>query len=395
MDSFKRRWHASVLILPALIFLAFPLSGCSRKNEFAPPPPLEVTVTKPLQKPLTDYADFSGNVEASASVEIRARVEGYLEKMLFAPGARVKQGELLFQIDARPYQAKLDEARGDLARRLAEQKNAEAALKRKEAALKNNAISEIDVIQARADFDVARGNVQSAQATVETAELNLSYTKIRAPIPGRISRNLVDVGNLVGATERTLLATIVKDDPIYAYFNVSERDLLLYQERKDRIESPAKRDGKGRVFLGLAGRQDYPFEGRIDYTDNRLERSTGTIQVRGVFANPEQMLYPGMFARIRVPVGTREKALLVPDAAIGSDQRGDYLFTVNAQNVVEYKPVRTGALVGDLRVIESGIASEDLFIVSGLQRARPGLKVKPTEAPHAGGSADTSQDASK
>ncbi|MCE5333120.1 MAG: efflux RND transporter periplasmic adaptor subunit [Desulfobacteraceae bacterium] len=394
MFSCLRRLHPSILILPGILLLVS-LPGCGRKPDVAPPQPLEVTVSKPLQRPLTDYAYFSGNVEASESVEIRARVEGYLEKMYFTPGARVKRGDVLFQIDPKPYQAKLNEARGDLVRRQAEQKNSEAALKRKEQALKTNAISEIEVIQARADFDVAKGNVQSAQAAVETAEINLSYTKVRSPISGRITRNMVDVGNLVGSTDRTLLATIVNDEPVFAYFNVSERELLQYKEGKDSSESLTRRDGKTRVFIGLAGRQDYPFEGRIDYMDNRLDRSTGTIQVRGIFDNAEQHLLPGMFARIRVPVGNRERALLVPDTALGTDQRGDYLLAVGDKNIVEYRQVKTGALVGDLRVIDSGISPEDRIIISGLQRARPGLTVNPTEAPSPGSPSTETQAAAK
>ncbi len=368
-------------MVPLVVLLALPLSGCNRRNEFVMPPPSEVTVSKPVQKAVTDYAEYSGTLEAVESVEIRARVEGYLESFRFKPGARVKQGDLLFVIDPKPYQAKLDEAKAALAQRQAEFKHAEASVQRKELALKSNAISEIEVIQARADFDVAKASIQAAAATVQTSELNLSYTRVQAPISGRISRNMVDVGNLVGASERTLLATIVNDDPVYAYFNVNERDLLLYQQNHGaQQESPTNRNGRTRVFLGLSNEQDYPFEGRVDYMDNRLDRSTGIIQVRGVFPNSDHRLWPGLFARIRVPTGDRSDALLVPEAAIGTDQRGEYVLAVNAQDVVEYRPVATGALVGDLRVIESGVTPQDRIIVNGLQRARPGLPVKPAEA---------------
>jgi RND family efflux transporter MFP subunit len=381
MPSYDRRLRASLLWIVPLILIASPLSGCKHKEEFVAPPPMSVTVSKPVQKAVTDYAEFSGTIEAAESVDIRARVEGYLESIRFKPGARVKKGDLLFVVDPKPYQAKLDEAKAELARRQAELKNAEASVKKKELAFNSKAISELEAIQARADYEVAKAAIQGAQATIKTAELNLSYTIINAPISGRISRNLVDVGNLVGATDRTLLATIVKDEPIYAYFNVNERDLLHYQQNKDSQECPTNCDGKTRVFLGLAGQQSYPFEGRIDYMDNRLDRSTGTIQVRGVFSNSDHRLWPGLFARIQVPTANRENALLVPDSAIGTDQRGDYLLTVNGQNVVEYRPVTTGALIGELRVIETGISPEDRLIVSGLQRARPGLQVNPTEAP--------------
>lgn len=366
-------------VLPVLAMLVLP-AGCNRAAEFVPPPPMDVTVSKPIQKSVTDFADFSGCVEASASVDIRARVEGYLEKICFTSGARVKKGDLLFVIDPKPYQAKLDESKADLARRQAELANADAMLKRKDSAFKAKAVSEMEAIQAKADYEVAKANVQAAMAAIQTAELNLSYTKVNAPLSGKISRNLVDVGNLVGANERTLLATIVGDDPVYAYFTVNERDLLKYQQNKQLHESPTARSGKMQVLLGLSGQDGYPFEGRVDYMDNRLDRATGTIQVRGVFANSDHHLWPGLFARIRVPIGSRENALLVPDSAVGSDQRGDFLLVVNDQKTVEYRPVVTGALIGDMRVIESGISPEDRLIVTGLQRARPGLQVNPKEA---------------
>ena len=381
MASHGRQWHRRLAWSLLLLLFPFSFAGCERKAELAATPPMPVTVAKPVQQAVTDFAEFTGVVEAAESVEIRARVEGYLESIRFKPGARVKQGDLLFVIDPKPYQAKVDEAKAELARRQAELINTETILKRKELALQSKAVSELEVVQARADNDVAKAAVQAAQATIQTASLNLSYTKVIAPISGRVSRNMVDVGNLVGATERTLLATIVNDDPVYAYFNVNERDLLQYQQGHESKESPTKQDGKTRVFLGLSGQQGYPFEGRIDYVDNRLDRSTGTIQVRGVFANKDRRLTPGLYARIQVPTGSRDKGLLVPESAVGTDQRGEYLLSVNAQNIVEYKPVTTGSLTGNLRVIETGISAEDRVIVSGLQRARPGLAVAPADAP--------------
>ena len=179
----------------------------------------------------------------------------------------------------------------------------------------------------------------------------------------------------------------MNDDPVYVYFNVNERDLLNFQQNRDVAGPLANPDGKTRIFLGLSNQEGYPLEGNIDYTDNRLSQTTGTIQVRGVFANPDHHLMPGLFARIRVPVTRRDKALLVPDAAVGSDQRGEYLLLVNAQNVVEYRPIVTGMLAGNDRVVESGISMEDRLIVNGLQRARPGLPVNPAEGP----AADSSQ----
>ena len=366
--------------LAAAMLLAVVLSGCQKKNEYAAPPPPLVTVNKPTQQAVTEYAQFNGLTQAIESVEIRARVEGYLESIHFEPGGRVQKGALLFVIDPKPFQAKLDEAMAELARRKAELKQTGATLKRKELAFRANAVSEVEVIQARADRDVAKAAIEAARAAIETARLNLSYTRIKAPISGRIGRQLVDVGNLVGAGERTLLTTIVRDDPIYAYFNVSERELLYYQKYNSPHASPTNGDGETPVYLGLSNQQGYPYRGKIDFVDNRLDANTGTIQVRGVFANPEHRLWPGLFARIQVPVNIRKQALLVPEAALGSGQRGEYLLVVNAKNVVEYRPVNTGPLVKDKRVIESGISIDDRVIVSGLQKARPGMTVKAVDA---------------
>lgn len=375
LPSMQRIRNGGRGLIAALLLLGC-LAGCQKKNQYAAPPPPLVTVRKPLQQAVTEYAQFNGLTEAVESVQIRARVEGYLENVHFQAGARVRRGDLLFVIDPRPFRAKLDEAMAELARRQAELKQTAATLQRKELAFRANAVSEVEVIQARADRDVAKAAIEAARAAIETARLNLSYTRIEAPISGRIGRRLVDAGNLVGAGERTLLTTIVQDDPIYVYFNVSERELLYYQKYHSPHADPTNGDGETPVYLGLSNQQDYPYRGRIDFVDNRLDPDTGTVQVRGVFANPRHLLWPGLFARIRVPVNIRQEALLVPEAALGTDQRGDYLLVVNADNVAEYRPVTTGPRVKNLRVIEAGLAATDRVIVDGLQRARPGLPVK-------------------
>ncbi|MGD9505612.1 MAG: efflux RND transporter periplasmic adaptor subunit [Syntrophobacteraceae bacterium] len=375
----RPRRSTSVLWIALAAIAAIAASGCKQKNEYAPPPPMNVTVSKPTQQAVTEYAYFTGTTEAVESVEIRARVEGYLQSIKFQPGARVKKGELLFAIDPKPFQAKLDEAKAELARREAEMKQAEATLKKKELAYKSNAVSELEVIQARADLDVAKATIQGAEAAIDTADLQLSYTRITAPISGRISRNMVDEGNLVGATERTLLATIVQDDPIHVYFNVNERDLLYYQLKHSSLPSPASRNEGTKLFMGLSNQTDYPIAGAIDYVDNRLESGTGTLQVRGVFPNPDHRLMAGLFARIQVPIGEQENALMVPEEAIGTDQRGDYILVVNDKNIVEYRQIAAGPIVNGMRVIEKGATPEDHVVVNGLQRARPGLQVNPVE----------------
>ncbi|MGX9367102.1 efflux RND transporter periplasmic adaptor subunit [Desulfoplanes sp. PS50] len=353
-------------------------TGCKeKKNTYVPPPPASVTVSKPLVKTVTTYAEFTGTTEAKESVEIRPRVEGYLKKILFTPSSYVKEGDLLFVIDPRPYEAKLKEAQAELLVRRAELELAKTTLTRKENAYKDRAVSEVDVIEARAKKEQADAQVESAKASVETARLNLNYTHITAPINGRIDRSLVDKGNLVGAGTPTLLATIVNDDPMYAYFTVSERDLLYYQEHSKAKEFSL--DTRQKAFLGLSNQADYPYKGNIDYVDNRLQATSGTMQVRAVFNNENHWLLPGLFARISVPLGQEENALLVPDQALGVDQQGEYVLVVTKDNKVEYRSVTTGILDNGMRVIADGLEPDDRVIVKGLQKARPGAEVTPKE----------------
>lgn len=369
---------ALLLILISLFTL---ISGCQNKpadaKANAAPPPPAVTVSRPVTRDVVHYAQFSGTTEAVEAVTIRARVEGYLEKIHFAEGAMVTQGMLLFTIDDQPYQARLDEANAELALRKAELIQAQATKTRKENALRDGAVSEVDVIDAKAQLGKSEAGVAAAEAAVRVAQLNLSYTRVAAPISGRIGRSMVDAGNLVGAEERTELTTIVRYDPIHAYFTISERDWIRYQAGNHR--TGAGEDTPKAVQLGLAGGKDYPFVGELDFIDNHVDAATGTIQVRGVFPNPDRRILPGLFARIRIPVGATDSALLVPESAIGRDQQGRYLLVADPSNVTEYRPVKAGELVGELRVIESGLNGDERIIVNGLQKARPGSPVAPQE----------------
>ena len=373
-----RLWICPVPLALSLMLI----TGCDRKkNTYTPPPPPKVTVSKPVQKKVTDYALFTGNTEAFESVEIRARVEGWLKSIHFKPSSMVKKGDLLFIIDPRTYQAQLNEKKAALLIQEAELNLAEATYKRKESAFKENAVSEVEVIEARAKVKKAKASIEAAKAGIEEARLSLSYTKIYAPGNGRIGRNLVDVGNLIGAAgEKTLLATIVNDSPIYAYFNVSEREMLNYTKNAREQKKSGRYLGEDEtniVYLGLSNEKGYPHKGRLDYIGNRIDEGTGTIQVRGIFPNSDKILISGLFVRIHLPISLPKDAFLITERAVGVDQRGKYLLTVNNDNVVEYKSVKLGAVVEGMYVIKEGISADDTIIVKGIQRARPGIKVNP------------------
>ncbi|KIX15254.1 efflux RND transporter periplasmic adaptor subunit [Dethiosulfatarculus sandiegensis] len=370
-------------VIPALT-IGLLLVGCKgQENKYQAPPPPTVTVSEPAQRTVKVWAEYTGNTVALESVDIRARVEGYLEKIAFEPSAKVSRGQLLFKIDPKPFQAKVNQAKADLATAKAELSLAEATLTRKARAFKAKAVSEVEVIQAKAEKAKAEASIQAAEAAVEAAQIDLGYTSINSPIDGRISRSLVDVGNLVGAGETTKLSNIVKIDPIYAYFNVSEQDILYYQrmarENKNRQQTAEER---GTIFLATAESDEFSYRGSIDYIDNQVDAATGTIQVRAVFPNSEGRLVPGYFVRLRLAIETRGNAVLVPDVALGTDQRGKYLYVVDDKNQVEYRSVEVGALEPDgLRLIDKGLKPKEKVVVNGLLRVRPGIKVNPqTEA---------------
>jgi RND family efflux transporter MFP subunit len=373
----------------AILLCIWMLAACEQRNEYMEPPPPKVTVAKPLQQEIIDYLEFTGITHAFEEVEMRARVAGFLQSMEFTPGTKVEKDDLLFVIEPSEYQAELDAAEAELGSAEATLKRAQTEFARAQKLFKQKAGAQTDVVKWRGERDVARAAVLRAKAKVEKAGLDLSYTKVTAPITGRVSRNLVDLGNLVGESEPTLLTTVTRYDPMYVYFNLNERDLLkvMAMNRKE-IEKkgldPAK-DSQAKadltVSLGLANEEGYPHQGIVDFTESGVDPATGTLQLRGVFPNPgpAKVLIPGLFTRLRMPIDKRENALLVTERAIGSDQSGRYLLTVNSENVVEKKPVRMGRLVDGLRVIEEGLQLDDRVVVNGIQRARPGAKVDPEQ----------------
>ena len=360
------------------------LAGCTQGVSEAPkPPPPEVTVSTPASREVTDYFEFPGQTEAVGEVEVRARVTGYLTKVNFVDGQNVKKGDLLYEIDPRPYQAALDRAKGDRARLLALTGKATADLARSERLRPSGAVSQEEYEQHVADLAVDQASIQSAQATIRDAELNLEFTRIASPIDGRVSRTRITEGNLVqsGSGDATLLTTVVTTDPIYVYFNVEERVLLQYQEMalKTGQELHPKILKKLRlpVEIGLPNEEGFPHAGILDFADNKIDRNTGTLRTRGVFDNAKEYLTPGLYVRVRTPFGKPHQALLVSDRAIGTDQRQKYLLTVNQDDVAEYRPVKVGRLLDGMRVIESGLKADDRVVVNGLQRARAGSAVQP------------------
>lgn len=344
------------------------------------PPPPEVIVSHPLKKKVTEYLLFPGTTAALEFVEIRARVEGWLQSVDFKPGARVDKGDLLFVIDPRPYQAEVDQNKAYLKGREADMALKEANLKRSQHLLSTGSISQLQFDVSRAEELVASSQVGIAKANLEKSELDLSYTRITAPITGTVSRNYVDVGNLVGAKDKTLLTEIVNDDSVYVYFDMSERDLLMLMKRWPRIQMENASDReRPPAYLQLANESGYPHEGKIDFAQPRVDKSTGTLRVRAIFPNNKKLLVPGLFARVRVPLLDKE-ALLVPELAVGIAQGGRYLLVVNKDHVVEQRLVETGPLEGDLRVIAKGLNQDDWVVINGIQRARPGAKVTPKES---------------
>ena len=365
--------------------LAAALLGSCGRNRYAPPPPPEVTVSQPIVQEITTYNEFTGYTAAVEAVDIRARVQGSLQSVNFTPGENVKKGDMLFVIEPSLYQARVDQAQADLEGKEAQSRAAQAQLEITQAIFQRSAGSRTDLVQKTQARDLAKAQLAIAKANLEAAKLDLSYTHIFAPIDGRIDRNFVDVGNLVGSGQATLLASIVNDDPIYVYFTVNERLLLQYLElqRQGRTVAPEGQDNVAlprsgwKSFLGLATETGYPHAGMVDYQGNRVDPNTGTIEVRAVFPNPDHVILVGLFARVRVPY-TREQAVQVPDVAVQADQGGSYLLLVDAQNAVQYRRVHVGPLTeGDLRVIHDGVTPAEWVVVDGLQRARPGSVVKP------------------
>jgi RND family efflux transporter MFP subunit len=362
--------------MSALAVALLLLAACGH-NRYAPPPAPEVTVSRPIEKEIMTYNEFTGHTAAYEAVDVRARVQGYLQSVNFVPGEIVKKGDLLFVIEPALYEARVAQVQADLEGKDAQYKAAQAQLEITEAIFERHAGSRSDLVQKTQARDLAKAQLAMARANLEAAKLDLSYTHIFAPIDGRIDRNFVDVGNLVGSGQATLLASIVHDDPIYAYFSASERLLLEYRELQRQNRTLVPQGQHNVAFLGLATETGFPHPGKVDYVGNKVDPDTGTLDVRALFPNPDHVILPGLFARVRLPF-TREQAILVPDIAVLADQGGSYLLLVDDHDTVQYRRVQAGPLSeGDLRVIQNGVTTQEWVVVGGLQRARPGGVVKP------------------
>lgn len=375
--------------LGVAVLLGIGSAGCRKAPAALVSTPVPVVVSHPVKRTVGDYADFTSRTAAIESVEIRARVGGYLEKFNFKEGMLVKKGDLLCEIDPRPFQAQVNFAKAQLAANEALLKKATADNQRNKslAAKSPGTVTQQDLDQYQAAEDQAIANVGTAKATLETNELNLGFTKITSPIDGRTSRYNVTVGNLI-QLDTTLLTTIVSVDPIYAYSDIDEHTVLRIRELIREGKATSARDADLHVKLGLANEKGFPRDGLVNFVDNQTNPKTGTLRVRAVFDNKDQFLSPGLFGRVRIPIGHPHEAMVVSDRAIDTDQGQKIVYVVDKDNKVDSRPVRLGAAHDGLRVIESGLSTSDVVIVKGLQRVRPGVTVDPKLVPMPGTVAD-------
>lgn len=375
----RRRVRQRSFLLAMTMMVLAAASGCAPAPGIAETPPTVVSVSEPIVREVTEFADFPATTDAVESVEIRARVSGYLTAVHFEPGAEVERGTLLFEIDSRPYVAEVRRHEAEIARWQAEVQRATADIKRFEQLLPRGVITQEEFDQAAAAQAVAAASLAGAEAALESAQLNLQFTSITAPIDGRLSRALITEGNLVAA-DVTLLTTIVTVHPVFAYFDIDERTMLEIQRRIRENQVDRGREGQTPVFLGLANETGFPHQGTLNFVDNRVDPATGTLRVRAEFSNADRVLSPGLFARVRLPISRPQEALLVSERALGIDQGQRFAYVVNDQNQVEYRLLEVGPLQDGMRVIQSGIEPGDRVIVYGLQRVRPGLVVDPQPA---------------
>ena len=360
--------------------VALALGGCGDRSAGSAPQPPAVTVSKPLQERITEWDEYTGRFVAVATVEVRARVSGFIDSIHFKDGQVIKQGDLLFIIDQRPYRLAVDQAKAELDRTQAKLDIANLDLERATPLVRTQTVTEREFDTRKSTQRDALAAMESAQAALKTAQLNLEWTEVHAPIGGRISDKRVDAGNLItgGQSGATLLTSIVTIDPIHFVFDGSEADFIRYLRLAKAGQRASSRDAANPVAIRLADETDFKHEGKMDFVDNVVNAKTGTIRGRAIFENKDGLLTPGFFGRLRLYGGDHD-ALLIPDGAIAADQSNRIVLTVADDGTVGVKRVETGPLVRGLRVIRSGLTADDRVVIEGLPRARPGQKVKPEE----------------
>lgn len=356
--------------------------GCKKSTAQQVPPPAQVTVAAVEQQEIVEWEEFTGRTEAVERVDVRPRVSGHIQKVLFQSGQLVKKGDVLFQIDPRWHQAEFNRSEAEYEQAKVRVATAEREAKRMKDLLANKAISAEEGEQRESKFQEAKAGLLAAQAARDSVKLDLEYAEIRSPIDGRVSRALATEGNYVSglAGNATLLTTIVSVDPIHVYADVDENALLKFNalSRGNKLTSNA--DGKVPVELQLGDEEDYPHRGSIESFDNRVDPNSGSILLRAVFPNPDGRIIPGLFARIRIPASEKYQAILIDERAIGTDQAQKFVLTLSATNTVEYRSVKLGSIVNGKRIIREGLKTGEQIVVNGLARVRPGMPVTPQHA---------------
>jgi membrane fusion protein, multidrug efflux system len=370
--------NRSLILLPLLVAV---LAGCKPENKFQPPPPPEISVGSPLKQEIVPYEELTGNTVAFATVDLVARVEGFLTSQNYVDGSIMKKGDTLFVIEQTMYKAKVQEAEAQLAGAKAELVQSEAEFTRQETLLRQNVSAQNTYDKAKAKRDNDRANVENALGNLTIAQTNLGYTTVQAPFDGIVSKHLVSVGELVGNGMATKLATIVQLDPIYVEFNMSEQDVLKIRQNIQNRRLSVEELSKIPLEIGLMNEEGYPHKGSLNYVSPEINAQTGTILVRGLFPNPNRDLIPGFFTRIRVPLGLgAQSVVLIPNRVIAEDQAGRYVLVVDKDNVVQQRRIKQGQLlVGGLRVVTEGLTPEDRVVLTTNGRAVPGGKVVPKQ----------------
>jgi RND family efflux transporter MFP subunit len=352
------------------------LASCGQENHYVAPPPPKVTVALPVQKPVTQYLEATGHAAAVNSANLVARVQGFVTAINYKDGDSVKKGTVLFTIEPEPYRLKLEQSKAAEQGAEATVKQTEADYQRQSDLASRQAASKAALDNSLASRDSAQAKLAQAKADTQQATINLGYTEVKAPFDGIVTARQVSVGELVGAGQPTVLATIVELDPIYVNFNISEQDVLHIRAQMARMGMKPEDLKSVPVEVGLQTEEGYPHKGLLNYAAPTVTQSTGTLAARGLLKNESRVLLPGYFVRVRIPM-SKDVAMLVPDVAIGADQGGSYVLVVNKDNVVEQRKVKAGPTVDHMRVIASGLQADDRVVVAGLLKAIPGQKVDP------------------